>query len=98
MSDGSIPGIMFSDGSVWREQRSFTLHTLRNLGFGRKSMEDGILEEAVDLCGHLESLEGSPVDMGTEFNLSTLSVLWRLVGSGPRIMFTYTYYTTSHCF
>ncbi len=98
MSDGSIPGIIFSDGAVWREQHSFTLHTLRNLGFGKKSMEDGILEEAVDLCGHLESLEGSPVDMGTEFNLSTLSVLWRLVGSGPGIMFSYTYYTTSHCF
>ncbi len=79
LSDGSVPGIALAEGKSWREQRQFTLHTLRNLGFGKLSTEDGIAREVADLCDSLELLEGASVDMRNEFNLSVLGVLWNMV-------------------
>ena len=55
------------------------MHTLRNLGFGKLSTEDGIAREVADLCESLEGLEGASVDMRNEFNLSVLGVLWNMV-------------------
>ena len=33
-------GIVYGDGRKWREQRRFTIATLRDFGFGKSSMED----------------------------------------------------------
>ena len=34
---GPLPGIVFSQGQAWSEQRRFTLKTLRDFGFGKAS-------------------------------------------------------------
>ncbi len=75
---GGTPGVLFSSGRNWVEQRRYTLHTLRNLGFGKNSMEDLVAEEASDLCDFLEGTGGRPVDIRNEFNMSVLNVLWRI--------------------
>ncbi len=79
LSDGSIPGIFFSEGPTWREQRRFALSALRSLGFGKASMQGAVAEEAADLCGRLEAAGAHPVDMTGQFNVSVLSVMWRIV-------------------
>lgn len=38
-SDARQRGIFFSSGSEWTEQRRFTMWHLRDLGFGKSSME-----------------------------------------------------------
>uniref|UniRef100_A0A1I8A0L6 Unspecific monooxygenase n=1 Tax=Steinernema glaseri TaxID=37863 RepID=A0A1I8A0L6_9BILA len=38
-------GIIFSQGPLWLEQRRFALHTLRDFGLGRNSMQEKILDE-----------------------------------------------------
>jgi cytochrome P450 len=38
-------GVVMNHGSKWQEQRRFMLHTLRDFGFGKSSMEDMINEE-----------------------------------------------------
>ncbi len=63
------------------EQRRYTLHKLRNLGFGKNTMEDIIAEEASDLCKYLEGTNGEAIDVRNEFNVSVLSVLWRLISN-----------------
>ena len=34
-----IPGILWSEGKVWEDQRKFTLRTLRDFGFGKQGKE-----------------------------------------------------------
>ncbi|TKR59720.1 hypothetical protein L596_029352 [Steinernema carpocapsae] len=39
-------GIIFNEGPDWQDQRRFSLHTLRNFGFGRNIMQTHIMDEA----------------------------------------------------
>jgi methyl farnesoate epoxidase/farnesoate epoxidase len=40
--------VFFADGPFWVEQRRFTLRHLRDFGFGKRSMEEFIMEEIED--------------------------------------------------
>ncbi|XP_054165707.1 cytochrome P450 2J4-like, partial [Oppia nitens] len=40
-------------GQQWKDQRRFALHQLRDLGFGKTSMEDHIIDEINHLCEEL---------------------------------------------
>ncbi|KAJ9584216.1 hypothetical protein L9F63_021441, partial [Diploptera punctata] len=68
-------GVFFSDGPFWVEQRRFTLRHLRDFGFGKKSMQDLILDESVVSCGN-----SVPIRTATGmFAVSTLNVLWGML-------------------
>ena len=38
--------LLFNDGEDWRNQRRFVLKVLKDFGFGRKSLEGVLIEEA----------------------------------------------------
>ena len=48
-ADGTQRGILQSTGQEWQEQRRFTMKQLKDIGFGKSSMEDLILEEVEKL-------------------------------------------------
>ncbi len=75
----AIPGIIFSSGYNWMEQRRYALHTLRDLGFGKNNMEVMVGEEVVELCRHFESYGGSAVNIRNDFNIAVLNSLWTVL-------------------
>ncbi len=75
----TIPGIIFSNGPNWVEQRRYALHTLRDLGFGKLGMESLIMEEVQEICKHFEKKNGSAINIRNDFNIAVLNSLWTVV-------------------
>ncbi|XP_073731643.1 cytochrome P450 2B4-like [Misgurnus anguillicaudatus] len=55
---------MVKYGHSWRQQRRFALHTLRNFGLGKKSVEERVLDEARYLVTEMLKGEGTAFDPG----------------------------------
>uniref|UniRef100_A0A7N9IHK8 Cytochrome P450 n=3 Tax=Macaca TaxID=9539 RepID=A0A7N9IHK8_MACFA len=53
-------GVPGAHGPAWREQRRFSVSTLRNLGLGKKSLEQWVTEEAACLCAAFTDQAGRP--------------------------------------
>ncbi len=62
MSDNDAGGVIFSNGNLWQSNRRFTLHSLRNLGFGKGSMEELIGEEVIEFISHVKKKNGQPAE------------------------------------
>ncbi|XP_056305553.1 LOW QUALITY PROTEIN: cytochrome P450 2B12-like [Danio aesculapii] len=54
--------VMVTFNNSWRQQRRFALHTLRNFGLGKKSIESRVLEESQYLIAELLKDEGKSVN------------------------------------
>ncbi|XP_015281061.1 PREDICTED: cytochrome P450 2F3-like [Gekko japonicus] len=55
-------GVVFSNGDRWKHLRRFSLHTLRNFGMGKRSVEEQIRTEAQFLVQELCKTEERPFD------------------------------------
>uniref|UniRef100_A0A8C6A388 Cytochrome P450 n=1 Tax=Marmota marmota marmota TaxID=9994 RepID=A0A8C6A388_MARMA len=72
-------GIAFSQGERWRTLRRFALTTLRDLGLGRRSLEERIQEEVGCLERELESTCGTPFDPTFPIRRSTANIICSVV-------------------
>ena len=73
---GRPPGVVFSQGSYWKETRRFLLRNLRDFGFGKSSMEELLQDEVQKLCQALSKTTDEPKDVMRVFNVSIINSLW----------------------
>nr|XP_053648996.1 methyl farnesoate epoxidase-like [Cherax quadricarinatus] len=72
-------GVVFVENDFWKEQRRFTLHKFRDLGFGKRSHEEVIQEEASELIKEIKETKGS-ISLQSMVGVSAINILWALMG------------------
>ncbi|XP_078521528.1 cytochrome P450 2J2-like [Lissotriton helveticus] len=55
-------GVVFSNGPTWKQQRRFSLMTLRNLGLGKKTMDRTVQRETQHLVEVFTMTKGKAID------------------------------------
>ena len=83
-SFGRILGVIFQSGQAWKELRRFSVRTLRDFGFGKRSSTTAIMSE--ELAEFTAVLEGQMKDTGGRltidsdiFALSFINIIWSFV-------------------
>ncbi|XP_037499505.1 putative cytochrome P450 2D7 [Rhipicephalus sanguineus] len=64
---GSYKGLLIMNGKVWRDNRSFCMWTLRDLGFGKSVVEDKLTVEFRKVEEEIDKAEGKAVYLGLQF-------------------------------
>ena len=72
-------GIAASSGSMWKEHRTFALTTLRSFGFGKRSLENQIMDETELLLNDINDTKGKPFDIQSFFSVSICNVMSSLL-------------------
>ncbi|XP_069808761.1 cytochrome P450 2F2-like [Dendropsophus ebraccatus] len=72
-------GMVFSNGPEWVHQRRFALTTLRNFGWGRKSIEERVVEEAKFLMELFKARNGKPFNPGPELTAAVSNAICSVV-------------------
>lgn len=74
-----VSGLLWSSGSMWKEQRTFALTTMRKLGFGKRCLQGQIMEEVDCLMEELEKYGNKPFDIQNILNTSVSNVICSLL-------------------
>uniref|UniRef100_A0A8C6HDE0 Cytochrome P450 n=1 Tax=Mus spicilegus TaxID=10103 RepID=A0A8C6HDE0_MUSSI len=76
---GSQGVVLAPYGPEWREQRRFSVSTLRNFGLGKKSLEDWVIKEARHLCDAFTAQAGQPINPNPMLKKATCNVIASLI-------------------
>ncbi|XP_069832026.1 cytochrome P450 2K6-like [Dendropsophus ebraccatus] len=68
-------GVLFSNGENWKVMRRFTLSTFRDLGMGKKTIENRITEECDFLIKRFKSYGGKPFEDKTIINAAVANII-----------------------
>ncbi|CAG0896475.1 unnamed protein product [Darwinula stevensoni] len=72
-------GIVCSEGSLWQENRRFTMRVLRDFGFGKMDALDSMIQDsALDLCRYFKENQRELQDLGPRLNLAILNIIWKM--------------------
>ncbi|MBN3310623.1 CP2K1 protein, partial [Amia calva] len=68
-------GIIFGHGESWKTIRRFTLTALRDLGMGKRTIEDKIIEESEYLVKAIEAQNGRPFQTTILLNSASSNII-----------------------
>ncbi|XP_078540837.1 cytochrome P450 2K1-like [Lissotriton helveticus] len=72
-------GLVLSHGENWKVMRRFTQATLRDLGMGKRTIEDKITEECELLLKNIESYQGTPFNNTMIMNAAVANIIVSIV-------------------
>ncbi|XP_062580760.1 cytochrome P450 2B5-like isoform X1 [Saccostrea cucullata] len=72
-------GVLGSSGSSWKEQRTFSLNALRKFGFGKRCLENQIMDEVRGLLEVIEKFEGQAIDIEEPLAISIANIICSIV-------------------
>jgi len=78
---GKKQGLIFSEGELWVEHRRFVLRHLRQLGFGKTSMEDAVQQEYLCLAERLRASESQELEAGELFTAAAINSIWQMIAA-----------------
>ncbi|OAD51864.1 hypothetical protein WN48_04274 [Eufriesea mexicana] len=80
-SGGIRQGILFTDTDVWHSQRRFSLKTLKQFGFGKRSTEHILQNDAITLTNVIMELtkNGGITNIRSIISAAIVSNLWLLI-------------------
>ncbi|XP_035711491.1 cytochrome P450 2C15 [Folsomia candida] len=74
-------GLGLLEGKDWKEMRRFTLRCLRDMGFGKRSMEGMMQEQVQEICSFLRKNLGKPLYLKPILELAVVNSTWTLMTS-----------------
>ncbi|KAK7797455.1 hypothetical protein U0070_006656, partial [Myodes glareolus] len=72
-------GLIFANGERWKTLRRFSLATMKDLGMGKRSVEERIQEEARRMVEELRKSQGAPLDPTFIFQCITSNIICSIV-------------------
>ncbi|XP_071514745.1 cytochrome P450 2L1-like [Panulirus ornatus] len=73
-------GIGGSNDSIWRNNRHFSLHQLRDLGMGKSKLVGAVQAQATKLVDELKKQAGEAKPVPHALNVAVVNVIWQMVG------------------
>ncbi|XP_028920148.1 cytochrome P450 2C27-like [Ornithorhynchus anatinus] len=80
-------GVIMSNGKRWRDLRRFSLSALRDLGMGKRSLEERVQDEAQCLLEEFRKTQGQPFDPTFLLGSATANIICHVV-FGQRFSYT----------
>ncbi|GFO10055.1 cytochrome p450 ii f2-like protein ii [Plakobranchus ocellatus] len=77
--EGSTSGLLFSNGSLWKEQRTTSISILRSFGVGKSSLANKISEEISEYLKALAQLGGRPEDVSMLTRTSVSNIICSII-------------------
>ncbi|XP_072050917.1 cytochrome P450 2J4-like [Amphiura filiformis] len=74
-----LGGGLLAHGDGWKQERRFTLTTLRSFGVGKRSFEERVVEEAGYLLEVITNFNGTPFDPQPIFTNATSNIICSVV-------------------
>ncbi|KAJ8270524.1 hypothetical protein GJAV_G00115930 [Gymnothorax javanicus] len=72
-------GIIFGHGDSWKTMRRFTLMVLRDLGMGKRNIEEKIIEESEHLVKKFKAQNGQPFQTAIHLNAAASNIIVSLI-------------------
>lgn len=72
-------GLIFNDNAMWREQRRFALHVLRNVGFNNATIQTVAVDYSQEIIAHWkeQGANKQPVDLTMGIMTGVANIIWQ---------------------